>query len=262
MTTSSANLPARALTRVVIEQVAEVVIPKRDGVARRRIRRQQQSAILGRRGAAKRVGGTGDERAALLPDTLATRDAGGEDRVEGRANRRIHAPSTGIRVRWIGDVALARWIRRVLDTWQIGFEREPLVVEEVAGTRPGEQRATAAAVSSRNMRPGRGRTPPRRSRPALWHTCSCTCDTPSRHTVVESLSALAADSRLGAATNYHTAVRHGIKQREPGAVDAGARRDCERGAARGPDPSLAQSAPRVTSGGASVCVLASPSLSP
>jgi len=57
-------------------------------------------------------------------------------------------------------------------------------------------------------------------------------------------------------------VRHGIKQREPGAVDAGARRDCERGAARGPDPSLAQSAPRVTSGGASVCVLASPSLSP
>src|SRR5258708_29226286 len=34
--------------------------------------------------------------------------------------------------------------------------------------------------------------------------------TPSRHTVVESLSALAADSRLGAATNYNTPVRHGI----------------------------------------------------
>src|SRR5258705_1777863 len=92
MTPSSAILPARALTRVVIENVAEVVIAERDGVARRWIRRQQQSAILGRRGAAKRVGGTGDERAALLPDTLATRDSGGEDRVEGRANRRVHAP--------------------------------------------------------------------------------------------------------------------------------------------------------------------------
>ena len=34
--------------------------------------------------------------------------------------------------------------------------------------------------------------------------------TPSRHSVVESLSALAADSRLGAATNYNTPVRHGI----------------------------------------------------
>src|SRR5260370_14146252 len=93
MTTSSANLPAGAQARVVIENVAEVVIPERDGVARRRVRRQQQSSILGRRGAAKRVGGTRDERAALLPDTLATRGAGGEDRVEAGASRRIHTRS-------------------------------------------------------------------------------------------------------------------------------------------------------------------------
>src|SRR5258706_2286487 len=141
MTTSSAILPARALTRVVIENVAEVVIAERDGVARRWIRRQQQSAILGRRGAAKRIGGTGDERAALLPDTLATRDSGGEDRVEGRANRRVHAPRAGVGISRIGDVALARWIRRVLDTWQIGLERDLPVVEEPAGSQPGEQRA-------------------------------------------------------------------------------------------------------------------------
>src|SRR5258706_8944048 len=141
MTTSSAILPARALTRVVIENVAEVVIAERDGVARRWIRRQQQSAILGRRGAAKRVGGTGDERAALLPDTLATRDSGGEDRVEGRANRRVHAPRAGGGISRIGDVALARWIRRVLDTWQIRLERDLPVVEQPAGSQPGEQRA-------------------------------------------------------------------------------------------------------------------------
>src|SRR5260370_25460868 len=143
MTTSSANLRAGGDALVGIENVAEIVVRERDGVARRRVRRQQQSAVRGRRGAAKCVGGTRDERAALLPDTLATRDAGGEDRVEAGAKRRIHAPSARVGVRWIGDVALARWIRRVLDTRQVGLERDLLVAEAFTSSPPVDQRAAA-----------------------------------------------------------------------------------------------------------------------
>jgi len=102
----------------------------------RRIRQQQQRTILGRRGAAEGVLRPRDVSATELPGASFIRVAGGVDRVEVSARRRIHAALPWMGIRRIRDVALARRIRVELDARQIGLKCYAAV-----GPRAVDQRA-------------------------------------------------------------------------------------------------------------------------
>src|SRR6266536_318291 len=122
-----------SLAGVVRQDLAEVVGAPDRGEAWSWVGQEQQRAELGGRRSSEGLLGPRDVGPAELPEAAGVvAVAGGVERVEVRAWRRVDAVRTGVAVAGAAEVGR-------LDAGQVGLERHPAVVAPAVERRAGEQ---------------------------------------------------------------------------------------------------------------------------